>query len=345
MNYISIAIIGAGSYGTALAIRLSNNGNNVLLWGRNKQKILSLKKNRCNQDFLPNIFFPKNLLIETSLKTAIQSSKNILIVVPSLGFKEILKKIKPYLKKDSKIIWATKGLEKKTGRFLHEVAQEILGKKIPLAMIYGPTLAKEVAYGLPTALIVSSSNDQINEELKNFFHFHKNFRVYKNSDIIGVQLGVVLKNIIAIASGISDGMGFGENTRTALITRGFSEMMNLGIIMGASPFTFTGMSGLGDLILTCTSHHSRNRKFGILIGQGHNVKNAKKKINQVIEGYSNIKEIYILSKKFKINMPITKEIYKILYYNKNVIESVKTLLNKKTDNEIEQNFFFKNKKI
>lgn len=341
MNKSSITIVGAGSYGTALAIRLAKNGRNVLLWGRNSKKMSELKKKKCNKKFLPDIFFPKNLFIETSLKKSIQSSEKILIAVPSTAFSKILKKIKPYLQKQSKIIWTTKGLEKKTGRFLKEVATEILGNKISLSIIYGPTFAKEIALGLPAAAVISSSNCQVNKEIKNFFHFHKNFRIYINQDMIGVQLGVVIKNIIAIASGISDGLGFGINSRAALITRGFSEMMKLGISMGASPFTFTGMSGLGDLILTCTSNQSRNKKFGILIGKGETIKNAKKKINQTIEGLYNIKEIRILAKKFKVNMPITEEVYQIIYNNKKISDSLKTLLNNKTKNEIDPIFFKK----
>lgn len=345
MKNTSITILGSGSYGTALAIRLAQNGNNVILWGRNKKKIKEMRKKNENKNFLPNIFLPKNLILETSLKTAIQSSKNILIAVPSIAFEKILKKIKNYVQKKQYIIWATKGLNNKTGELLSEIVKKILGKNTKMAMLSGPTFAKEIALGFPSTLVISSSKKKHNEKLQNILHNCKNFIVYQNKDIIGVQLAVIIKNIIAIASGISDGIGFGINTRTAIITQGLIEMINFGVAKGALLSTFIGISGLGDLILTCTNNQSRNKQFGILIGKGMNIEHAKKKINKTIEGLSNIKKIYLSAKKLKINMPITKEIYKILYQKKNIKKSINELLKRNTKKEIHEEIFKKlNKK-
>ncbi|MGP1931160.1 MAG: NAD(P)H-dependent glycerol-3-phosphate dehydrogenase [Arsenophonus sp. ET-YP4-MAG3] len=334
MNTVSMTVISAGSYGTALAITLARNGHRVLLWGHDPNHIRKLQQNRCNKAFLPNIPFPYNLLPELSLKKAITKSKNILIVVPSRAFNQVLQNIKPHLTERSRIIWATKGLEHNTGRLLQDVAREILGDKIPLAVISGPTFAKELAAGLPTAITVAASNIKFSQELQQLFHCGKSFRVYKNSDMIGVQLGGAIKNVIAIGAGISDGMGFGSNARTALITRGLSEISCLGLAMGAQLSTFMGMAGLGDLVLTCTDNQSRNRRFGILLGKGMNTKEAERKIGQVVEGYLNTKEVYILSKRIGVEMPIIEQIYQILYCNKNVFEAANTLLNRSTKDEV-----------
>ncbi|BGI50889.1 MAG: NAD(P)H-dependent glycerol-3-phosphate dehydrogenase [Arsenophonus endosymbiont of Ceratovacuna japonica] len=334
MNAVSMTIIGAGSYGTALAMTIASNGHRVLLWGHNPQHIKKLQYERCNQTFLPNIPFSNNIFLEECIKTAITSSNNILIVIPSYAFNQVLQKIQPYLTQQSRIIWATKGLEQGTGRLLQEVANEILGDKIPLAVLSGPTFAKELALGLPTAITLASYNLKFIKEIQQLFHYSKNFRVYINSDMIGVQLGGAIKNVIAISVGISDGMGFGANTRTALITRGLAEIKRLGIAMGAQPFTFMGMSGLGDLVLTCTDNQSRNRRFGILLGQGIEIKKAKKEIGQVIEGYLTTKEVHILAQRIGVEMPITEQIYQILYNNKNIIEAANSLLNRTTKDEI-----------
>lgn len=333
MNTVSMTVIGAGSYGTALAITLARNGHRVLLWGHDPQHIKKLQTNRCNQAFLPDIRFPDNLSPEASLKTAITASHNILIVVPSHVFNQVLQNIQPFLTQHSRIIWATKGLERGTGRLLQEVARETLGDKIPLAVLSGPTFAKELAAGLPTAIAVAASNAEFNQELQQLFHCGKSFRVYKNPDMIGVQIGGAVKNVIAIGAGMSDGMGFGANTRTALITRGLAEISRLGRVMGAEPSTFMGMAGLGDLVLTCTDNQSRNRRFGMLLGQGMKTKEAEKRIGQVVEGYLNTKEVHALAQRVGVEMPITEQIYQVLYGNKNVREAANTLLSRATKDE------------
>ncbi|AMA64727.1 Glycerol-3-phosphate dehydrogenase [NAD(P)+] [Candidatus Arsenophonus lipoptenae] len=335
---VSITVIGAGSYGTALAITLTRNGHKVFLWGHNPQHIKKLQKDRCNKKFLPDITFPENLLPEISLKRAISISRNILIVVPSHVFNQVLQNIKPYLTKYSRVIWATKGLEHGTGRLLQDVAREIIGDKIPIAVLSGPTFAKELAIGLPTAIVISASNIKFSEELQYIFHCSKNVRVYKNQDMIGVQLGGAVKNIIAIGAGMSDGIGFGANTRTALITRGLAEISRLGIAIGAKSSTFMGMAGLGDLVLTCTDNQSRNRRFGIMLGQGMKIKDVEKKIGQVVEGYLNIKEVHALAKRVGVEMPITEQIYQVLYGNKNILEAAYTLLNRQIKDEINDTY-------
>lgn len=329
----SITIIGSGSYGTALAITLSRNGHKVFLWGHNPKHQEKLKIDRCNHIFIPGIIFPKTLQVKKNLQSAINASNNLLIVIPSKNFAELLYKIKPLLKTNSRIVWATKGLEKNTGRFLKDVAVEILGEKIPLAIISGPSFAKELAIGLPTAITLSATEKNFAKDLKKLFQYDKNLKIYKNSDFIGVQLGGVVKNIIAIGAGISDGIGFGANARTALITRGLNEMTRLGTTLGAKAKTFIGMSGLGDLMLSCTDNQSRNRRFGMLLGQGIKIKKAQKIIGQTVEGFYNTKEVKILANKNKVFMPITEQIYQVLYLKKNVYEAIINLLCREKKNK------------
>ncbi|GAA5104848.1 NAD(P)H-dependent glycerol-3-phosphate dehydrogenase [Bartonella jaculi] len=334
MNIVSMTVIGAGSYGTALAVTLARNGHRVLLWGYNPQHIKELQEHRCNQAFLPDVQFPDNLSPEASLEIAITSSRDILIAVPSHVFHQVLYNIKPYLDQNSRIIWATKGLEHGTGRLLQEVAREILGDKIPLAVFSGPTFAKELAIGLPTAITVAASDAEFGEELQQLFQCDKSVRVYKNSDMIGVQLGGAVKNVIAIGAGISDGMRFGANARIALITRGLAEISRLGLAMGAELSTFIGITGLGDLVLTCTDNQSRNRRFGILLGQGMNKEEAEKQIGQVVEGYLNTKEVFTLAQRIGVEMPITEQIYQVLYCGKSVFEAADTLLSRALKDEM-----------
>lgn len=334
MNTTSMTVIGAGSYGTALAITLERNGHQVVLWGHDPSHIHKLEQERSNQAFLPGVSFPDSLSLETDLKCAIEASLNILIVVPSHVFGDVLKQIQPYLQVGSRIIWATKGLERDTGRLLQNVACEVLGNETPLAVLSGPTFAKELAAGLPTAISVAATDSQFGDELQQLFHCGKSFRVYKNLDMVGVQLGGAVKNVIAIGAGISDGMGFGSNARTALITRGLTEMSRLGAALGADPSTFMGMAGLGDLVLTCTDNQSRNRRFGMMLGNRVSVAEAAQDIGQVVEGYRNTKEVKALAEREGVEMPITEQIYQILYCHKNVIEAAKSLLGRATKDEI-----------
>jgi glycerol-3-phosphate dehydrogenase (NAD(P)+) len=322
----AMTVIGAGSYGTALAITVARNGHRVVLWGHNPQHIQTLQQARCNQAFLPDVTFPDSLILETSLATAVAASSNILVVVPSHVFADVLQQIKPFLRPESRLVWATKGLEAETGRLLQDVAREVLGDSIALAVVSGPTFAKELAAGLPTAIAVASTSEAFANDLQHILHCGKSFRVYSNPDFIGVQLGGAVKNVIAIGAGMSDGIGFGANARTALITRGLAEMSRLGAALGAHPTTFTGMAGLGDLVLTCTDNQSRNRRFGIMLGQGMDVQQAQDAIGQVVEGYRNTKEVWALAQRYQVDMPITEQIYQVLYGDKNVREAAVSLL-------------------
>ncbi|MCD1126417.1 NAD(P)H-dependent glycerol-3-phosphate dehydrogenase [Jinshanibacter sp. LJY008] len=333
MNQVDMTVIGAGSYGTALAITLARNGHSVVLWGHDPQHIAQLQQDRKNQAFLPDVPFPDTLQLQADLQQAISISRDILVVVPSHVFGDVLRQIKPYLQPNARIVWATKGLEAETGRLLADVAREALGEDIPLAVISGPTFAKELAAGLPTAIAVASSDPQFTDDLQKLLHCGKSFRVYSNPDFIGVQLGGAVKNVIAIGAGMSDGIGFGANARTALITRGLAEMSRLGAALGADPATFMGMAGLGDLVLSCTDNQSRNRRFGIMLGEGKNVEEAQNLIGQVVEGYRNTKEVWVLAQRHGVEMPITEQIYQVLYAGKDAREAAITLLSRTSKDE------------
>lgn len=268
MNSAAITVLGAGSYGTALAICLARNGHDTLLWGRNHADMQAMATDRINHRYLPEIRLPDQLAVTEDLAAAVTASQNILVVVPSHAFAETLRSIKPHLKPQARVAWATKGLEPETGRLLQDVARDILGDDVSLAVLSGPTFAKELAKGLPTAISLSSTDPEFITVLSDLLHCGKTFRVYTNPDFIGVQLGGAVKNVIAIGAGMADGIGFGANARTALITRGLTEMCRLGCALGAKKETFMGMAGLGDLVLTCTDNQSRNRRFGLLLGQG-----------------------------------------------------------------------------
>lgn len=323
---IAMTVIGAGSYGTALAISLARNGANVVLWGHQVDHMARLEADRANHEFLPNIVFPDSLIIESDLAKAVQASQDLLLVIPSHVFGLVLKDVKPHLRPDTRICWATKGLEPNTGRLLQEVVFDVLGKDHSLAVLSGPTFAKELAMGMPTAISVASPDAQFVKDLQEKIHCSKTFRVYANDDFIGIQLGGAVKNVIAIGAGMSDGIGFGANARTALITRGLAEMSRLGAALGAKAETFMGMAGLGDLVLTCTDNQSRNRRFGLALGQGKDVETAQQEIGQVVEGYRNTKEVWLLAQHMGVEMPIVDQIYQVLYQGKDAHMAAQDLL-------------------
>ncbi|MEY8712392.1 NAD(P)H-dependent glycerol-3-phosphate dehydrogenase [Mangrovibacter phragmitis] len=329
----SMTVIGAGSYGTALAITVARNGHHVVLWGHDPAHIATLAAERCNAAFLPDVAFPDTLHPESSLAKALAASRNVLVVVPSHVFGDVLRQLKPLLRPDARVVWATKGLEAETGRLLQDVARDELGDTIPLAVLSGPTFAKELAAGLPTAIALAATDDKFAADLQHLLHCGKSFRVYSNPDFIGVQLGGAVKNVIAIGAGMSDGIGFGANARTALITRGLAEMSRLGSALGADPTTFMGMAGLGDLVLTCTDNQSRNRRFGMMLGQGADVQSAQDQIGQVVEGYRNTKEVRALAQRYGVEMPITEQIYQVLYCNKDARDAALTLLGRARKDE------------
>ncbi|MDX5407430.1 MAG: NAD(P)H-dependent glycerol-3-phosphate dehydrogenase [Chromatiaceae bacterium] len=334
MQPSAIAVLGAGSYGTALAICLARNGNTISLWGRNRDDMAQMAAQRINQKYLPDIALPDSLQLTADLAAAVSSSRDILVVVPSHAFADTLRQIKPLLRADARVAWATKGLEPETGRLLQDVAREILGEQVSLAVLSGPTFAKEMAMGLPTAISLSSTDADFIRQLSDLLHCAKSFRVYTNPDFIGVQLGGAVKNVIAIGAGMADGIGFGANARTALITRGLTEMCRLGCALGAKKDTFMGMAGLGDLVLTCTDNQSRNRRFGLLLGQGKPVGEAMQSIGQVVEGYRNAKEVFNLAQRVGVEMPITEQIYQVLYQGKDVKLAALDLLGREKRDEV-----------
>lgn len=334
MQPSAIAVIGAGSYGTALAICLARNGNVISLWGRSEQDMAQMAATRLNQKYLPDIRLPDTLQVTSDLAQAVGSSRDILLVVPSHAFAQTLLQIKPYLAANARVAWATKGLEPETGRLLQEVARDILGEQVSLAVFSGPTFAKEMAVGMPTAISLSSTDPEFITRLSDLLHCAKSFRVYTNPDFIGVQLGGAVKNVIAIGAGMADGIGFGANARTALITRGLTEMCRLGCALGAKKDTFMGMAGLGDLVLTCTDNQSRNRRFGLLLGQGKAVDDAISSIGQVVEGYRNAKEVFNLAQRVGVEMPITEQIYQVLYQGKDAKLAALDLLGREKRDEV-----------
>ncbi len=329
----AITVLGAGSYGTALAICLARNGHSTLLWGRSADDIASMARDRINHRYLPDIVLPDQLAVTGDLQAAVQASQNILVVVPSHAFADTLRQIKPYLLPHARVAWATKGLEPDSGRLLQDVARDILGDDVSLAVLSGPTFAKELAKGLPTAISLSSTDPEFITVLSDLLHCGKTFRVYTNPDFIGVQLGGAVKNVIAIGAGMADGIGFGANARTALITRGLTEMCRLGCALGAKKETFMGMAGLGDLVLTCTDNQSRNRRFGLLLGQGVCVPDAIKQIGQVVEGYRNAREVYNLAARVGVEMPITEQIFQVLYQGKDARAAALDLLGREKRDE------------
>jgi glycerol-3-phosphate dehydrogenase (NAD(P)+) len=321
----SISILGAGSWGTALALQAARNGCETMLWGHNPQHICQMQQTRENQRYLTGFNFPDNLYITDNLQQAVGFSDLILLVVPSHAFKNTLIAIKPFLSENSQIAWATKGFDSETGELLSQVSLSILGSEIKTAVISGPTFAKEVAAGLPTALTIASHSESLANQLTDILHNHC-FRIYTSSDIIGVQVGGACKNVLAIAAGIADGLGFGANTRAALITRGLNEIMRLGIKLNGQADTFMGLTGLGDLILTCTDNQSRNRRFGLALGQGQSQQQALTEIAQEVEGIGAAREAYLLSKHYQVEMPITEQVYKVLFENLEPKLAVQNLL-------------------
>lgn len=323
-----IAVLGAGSYGTALAFCFARNGHPVILWGRDEQQMAQMQSSRENGKYLPGATFPDSLSVTSDLEYAVSQADLHLVVVPSHVFAPVLTQMKPFLPADAKVCWATKGLDPEKGRLLQDVARDILGEQPSLAVLSGPTFAKEMVAGLPTAISLSSADTVFAKQIAELLHCEKKFRVYTNADFIAVQLGGAVKNVIAIGAGISDGIGFGANARTALITRGLTEMMRLATALGADPQSLMGMAGLGDLVLTCTDNQSRNRRFGLALGQGKSVDTAIDEIGQVVEGYRNTKEVHMLSQSAGVEMPITEQIYQVLYEGKPAAQAAMALLSR-----------------
>jgi glycerol-3-phosphate dehydrogenase (NAD(P)+) len=320
-----VSVLGAGSWGTALAILLSSEGQPVKLWGHLKAEIDALIADGENRQFLPGVPLPASLTPEADLQRALSGASEVIIAVPSHAFSAVTQSIEPLLDANPGIAWATKGFEPGSQRLLSEVAASHLPGR-DLAVISGPTFAAEVARGLPTAITVASTNPQLAERLANRLHTPW-FRAYTSSDMVGVQVGGASKNVLAIAAGIADGLGFGANTRSALITRGLTEIMRLGMKLGGNPETFMGLAGLGDLLLTCTDNQSRNRRMGLALAEGQSLETARERIGQV-EGVHTAKEVYALARRLEVEMPISEQVYRVLYEGMNPKTAVQNLLDR-----------------
>lgn len=342
MDSSPIAVLGAGSWGTALAIQLARAGRPVLLWGRGTAHLAACAAARCNERYLPEATFPPSLEVEPDLARAVAAARDLLVAVPSHAFRELLLEISGLVATSSRatevanhrIAWATKGFEVASGLLPHQVAREVLGPAVPVAVLSGPTFAREVGAGLPTAMTVASTDKAFADDLAQALSSHQ-FRAYTSPDLIGVEVGGAVKNALAIGTGIADGLGFGANTRIALITRGLAEMSRLGVKLGAQPATFMGLAALGDLVLTCTDNQSRNRRFGLLLAAGKTMDEAAAEIGQVVEGVKAAKAVHAVAAREGIDMPIINAVHGILHEGLPVADAVKRLLGRELKPELQ----------
>jgi glycerol-3-phosphate dehydrogenase (NAD(P)+) len=327
-----VAVLGAGSWGTALSMQLVRAGALPVLWDWDARHMEAMRVAGRNEQFMPNHPLPPELELEPDLETAVCSADEIIVVVPSHAFVGVIREIEPWLKPGQGISWACKGLEPGTGQFLHQPARRLLGDNRPLAVITGPSFAVEVAAGLPTAITVAGTDPDYCARMARLLH-GSNFRAYTSDDIVGAELGGSLKNVLAIATGICDGMGLGDNARAALVTRGLAEMMRLGRVLGAQEQTLTGLTGMGDLVLTCTGNLSRNRRFGLALGAGQSVDQALAEIGQVVEGIKTAEEVWRLAQRYQVDMPIAEQVYGILYRGSDPYQCVRDLLSREQKHE------------
>ena len=326
------AVIGAGAWGTALAALLAGNGQPTRLWGRNAEQMAEMASTRSASRYLPGVTLPSTLEISSDLASVLEGARDLLLVVPSHAFRQTLELIAPYMQQDTCLLWASKGFEPGSGRLLHQIVEDQFSDCFPMAVISGPTFALEVAKGMPTAITVASRDQSFAAEIAQRLH-NDRFRAYTCADMVGVEIGGAVKNILAIAAGIADGLGFGANARAALITRGLSEVMRLGEALGGQRETLMGLAGLGDLVLTCTDDQSRNRRFGLALGRGNDMASARASITQVVEGIEAAKEARRLAQSLNIDMPITEQVYQVLYHNLSPREAVTRLLTREQKSE------------
>jgi len=320
----TVAVLGAGSWGTALALLLCHNGYRVRLWDHSQEHIRSLRRDSENRRYLPGFPFPPTLRLTHELAESLESASGLLVVVPSHAFAEVLRQLAGQIPDSLGIAWATKGFEPENGRLLHRVAEEILGPR-DLAVVSGPSFAKEVAMGLPTAITVASRSPEHARRIAGYLHSDR-FRAYTSEDLIGVQVGGAAKNVLAIATGIADGLGFGANTRAALITRGLAELIRLGTALGGRQETFMGLAGLGDLVLTSTDDQSRNRRLGLALARGLRVEEAKREIGQEVEGVITTGSVSANARRFGVEMPICEQVYGVLHERITPAQATQNLL-------------------
>jgi len=320
-----IAVLGAGSWGTGLALQLDRSGSRSILWDRDTENLLKIRQARSNERYLPGIEIPVSIGVETEVLDAVKAADHVLLVTPSHAFASVLTTIREVLVPGQGVAWACKGFEPGSGRLLHHVATDLLPEGTPQAIVTGPSFAKEVAMNLPTAVTVAGSDSTFTKVMANALHGGR-FRAYTSDDMIGAELGGAVKNVMAVATGICDGLKLGDNARAALITRGLAEMMRLGVALKAKPETLMGLAGAGDLILTCTGDLSRNRQLGLKLGQGKTLETALNEIGQVVEGVNSSAEVQRLSLTHDINMPISEQVNGIIHKGWDPVEGVARLM-------------------
>jgi glycerol-3-phosphate dehydrogenase (NAD(P)+) len=329
-----VAVLGAGSWGTALAMQLARMGHDVRLWARDSEQARVMQQERLNRRYLPEFTLADNITVSDQLDTCVADAGRVLVVTPSHAFPQTLESLRNHLSPDIGLAWASKGFEPGSGRLLHEVAIETLGPDMPLALVTGPSFAREVAAGLPTAVTVAATDPDFGEAWAALLH-GASFRAYYTADLIGAELGGAVKNVLAVACGMADGLELGANTRAALITRGLAETMRLGKAMQADPRTLMGLAGIGDLVLTCTGDLSRNRRLGLALGQGKSIDQAVSEIGQVVEGIKTAEETMRLADKLGVDMPISEQVYGILFKDWSARKGVRILMERDLKRETE----------
>jgi glycerol-3-phosphate dehydrogenase (NAD(P)+) len=328
-----IAVIGAGSWGTALAVLMARNGHRIPLWSHDPEQVAALLSARENQTFLPGIELPEEIRPTASLEQALAGANGVLIAVPSQFFGDVLGALAPVLPADMGLLWATKGFDPESGHLLHELVRERTGERA-LAVLSGPSFAGEVARGLPTAVTLAASSMAFAEQCAAWVRSER-FRAYTHDDLIGVQVGGAAKNVLAIATGIADGLGFGANTRAALITRGLAELLRLGAALGARRETFMGLGGLGDLVLTCTDDQSRNRRLGLALARGETASAALAAIGQEVEGVVTARAVHRIAREHRIEMPISEQVHAVLYEGQTPEAATRQLLERSNRPELD----------
>ena len=335
---LNIAVLGAGSWGTALAAQMARNDHTVTLWGRDRQQMDAMRDSRINARYLPGIELPAALAFESDLERAARAADLVLVVVPSHAFPELLREIAPNCPRARGVAWATKGFELGSGRFLHEVAAQALPERTPLAVVTGPSFAKEVAQGLPTAVTVHSEEAGFARLVAESLH-GSSFRAYTGSDVLGAELGGAMKNVLAVATGIADGMQLGLNARAGLITRGLNEMLRLNVALGGRTETLMGLAGLGDLVLTCTGDLSRNRRLGLALGRGESLDTAVKAIGQAVESIQTVDEVMRLANREGLDLPISSLVQRVLHQEITPHEGLHLLLAREQKSEYPPGWF------
>jgi glycerol-3-phosphate dehydrogenase (NAD(P)+) len=332
-----IAVLGAGSWGTALAMVLADNGHMVRLWGHRQDQIDEINKKHTNEKYLPGIELPKAIVGYADLCEALTDIETVVLAVPTKAIREVLRNVKPCLKHPITLVTVSKGIEPDTHKRISEIIEEEMAGPFlkDVVVLSGPSHAEEVSRRQPTTVTVSSKNMEAAERIQDLFMNHQYFRVYTNPDLIGVEIGGALKNIIALAAGITDGLGYGDNAKAALMTRGLAEIARLGSALGANPLTFAGLTGIGDLIVTCTSVHSRNWRAGNLLGKGKSLDEVLENMGMVVEGVRTTKAAYQLAKKMNVEMPITIALYDVLFNGKDPKAAVDSLMSRVKTHEME----------